>query len=74
VSFQRIGGPARVHLDIETDDVEAEVARLVALGAVVADRVEDWVVLQEPAGLPFCVIPVDGADFDSNATAWDGPS
>ena len=31
---QRIGGPGgRVHLDIETDDVEAEVARLEALGA-----------------------------------------
>ena len=33
VALQGINGDARIHLDIETDDVEAEVQRLEALGA-----------------------------------------
>src|SRR5688572_17933503 len=34
VFVQRLGdGPARLHVDVETDDVPAEVARLEALGA-----------------------------------------
>ena len=74
ITLQRIEGSARFHLDIETDDVEAEVQRLEAAGAAVVDRVEDWVVLRDPAGLLLCVIPVDSTDFDDLATAWDSPS
>jgi len=48
----------RVHLDIHTDDVAAEVARLIRLGATEAARHDDWVVLEDPAGLTFCVVPV----------------
>jgi predicted enzyme related to lactoylglutathione lyase len=71
LTFQRIpSGPPRIHLDIETDDVNAEVRRLEALGGEVVDRVEDWVVLQDPAGLLFCVISVDSTDFDASATRW----
>ena len=75
VMVQNIGdAPARVHLDIESDDVEAEVARLVRAGAVEVERHGDphgdgWVVLQDPAGLPFCVVPGEGADFDAHARA-----
>ena len=71
VTLQRIDGPARLHLDIETDNVEAEVQRLQSAGAVAVDRVEDWVVLRDPAGLLFCVIPVDSTDFDTAATTWE---
>ncbi len=60
IGVQDIGdGPARVHLDIETDDVEAEVSRLVGLGAVEVSRPHSWVVLRDPAGLLFCVVPAD---------------
>jgi len=47
----------RVHLDLRADDVENEVARLVALGAVVEDRREDgdWFVLTDPEGNELCV-------------------
>jgi Glyoxalase-like domain len=49
----------RGHLDVGSDDVEAEVRRVVELGArVSADRRRDggsWVVLLDPVGLPFCV-------------------
>ena len=33
IEVQKVTHPSRVHLDIETDDIEAEVARLEALGA-----------------------------------------
>jgi predicted enzyme related to lactoylglutathione lyase len=52
-------GKNRVHVDLATSDPEAEVARLVALGAV---RGEDhttpdfvWTVLRDPEGNEFCV-------------------
>jgi Glyoxalase-like domain len=64
VGIQDIGpSPARLHLDIESDDVPAEVARLVRLGAVEVRRLPGWVVLQDPAGLLFCVLPPESAEF-----------
>jgi Glyoxalase-like domain len=69
VMVQDIGdAPARVHLDIESDDVEAEVIRLVGAGAVEIERHDEWVVLRDPAGLLFCVVPGEGDDFAANAT------
>lgn len=72
---QRIGGAAapRVHLDIETDDVDAEVRRLEALGATRVEQVSTWWVMQDPAGLPFCVVRVQQPqEFAAAATVWDG--
>ena len=61
----------RIHLDLETDDVAAEVARLVALGAVEVSRPHSWVVMQDPAGTVFCVVPVQvSASFEAHATTW----
>ena len=57
-------------LNIETDNVKAEVRRLEALGGHVVDRVDDWVILQDPAGLLLCVISIDSMDFDASATTW----
>jgi predicted enzyme related to lactoylglutathione lyase len=66
------GTPPRVHLDIETDDVAAEVARVVALGATVVDQRSGYTILQDPGGLAFCVVPVQtGADFEREALTWD---
>ena len=73
LELQRTGSgtPPRVHLDIETDDVPAEIARVEGLGARVVDRYDDYAVLADPGGLLFCVVPVQtGADFDTNATTW----
>jgi hypothetical protein len=68
VGLQDIGsGPARLHLDIETDDVEAEVARLTGLGAVEQSRQRSWVVMADPAGLLFCVTPPDTPEFAEKA-------
>jgi len=70
---QRLGdGQARVHLDIKTDDVEAEVTRLERLGARKVQRVGHWWVLQDPVGLPFCVVPASpGSLTGGNAQRWD---
>jgi hypothetical protein len=56
VLFQEISeGPIGGHLDIATDDREAEVARLTALGAVPGAGGARWTVLRPPAGPPCCV-------------------
>lgn len=68
VGLQDVGdAPARFHLDIETDDVEAEVARLAGLGAVEQERHHDWVVMADPAGLLFCVLPPESDEFDARS-------
>jgi predicted enzyme related to lactoylglutathione lyase len=71
VQIQRVEHDSRVHLDIETDDIPAEVARLEALGAQVVTRLERWVVMQAPTGQRFCVVRVQRPDFPKNATRWD---
>jgi hypothetical protein len=72
---QQVDASARVHLDIETDDVEAEVRRLEELGAVRVQPVRSWRVMRDPAGLLFCVVRVQtGEMFDNQATTWDSPA
>jgi catechol 2,3-dioxygenase-like lactoylglutathione lyase family enzyme len=71
--IQRLGdGPARVHLDIHTDDLAAEVARLEALGAERVEFVHAWWILRDPAGLLFCVVPEPAGSLnDDNAQRWE---
>lgn len=71
VQIQRVDHESRVHLDIETDDISAEVARLEKLGAQVVDRLERWVVMQAPTGQRFCVVRVQRPGFPKNARLWD---
>ncbi|GII64055.1 hypothetical protein Skr01_41400 [Sphaerisporangium krabiense] len=71
---QKLGeGPGGLHLDIHTDDLDAEVARLESLGATRVSHVNGhWWVMRDPAGLLFCVIPDrSGTLNDSNAQRWD---
>jgi predicted enzyme related to lactoylglutathione lyase len=54
-------GEARIHFDVHTDDLEAEVARLEHLGATVVDRQwvdhpGSWIIMRDPAGMEFCVV------------------
>jgi len=71
--IQRLGeGQSRVHIDIHTDDLAAEVLRLQSLGAELVEQVHSWQVMRDPAGLLFCVIPEQpGTLSDSNAQRWD---
>jgi hypothetical protein len=75
LEIQRTGSgtPPRWHVDIESDDVEAEMARLESLGARRHRYVEDgrfWQML-DPAGLVFCVVGIQtGEEFDRYAVTW----
>jgi predicted enzyme related to lactoylglutathione lyase len=71
VEIQRVEHESRVHLDIETDDIPAEVARLSKLGAEVVKPVERWVVMQAPTGQRFCVVRAQRPGFPKNANSWD---
>ncbi|MBB5209196.1 VOC family protein [Chiayiivirga flava] len=73
IEVQRVDHPSRVHLDIETDDIDAEVTRLVALGAKEVSRPHNarWVVLEAPTGQRFCVIRMRNADAGPALNAWD---
>lgn len=71
VQIQRVSHGSRVHLDIETDDIPAEVARLEGLGAAVVDRLERWVVMQAPTGQRFCVVRIQRPGFPKNANRWE---
>ncbi len=71
VGLQRVSSAERaIHLDIETDDVEAEVARLEKLGARVKARIRRHVVMEAPSGHAFCVVPSRRSDFPAHAAEW----
>lgn len=48
----------RVHLDVQADDLDADVTRLQELGASVWYTHDDgFVVMRDPEGNEFCVLP-----------------
>ena len=67
---QAVEHASRVHLDIESDDIPAEVARLEALGARKVAEVKTWVVMEAPTGHRFCVIRAQTRDFEAAARTW----
>ena len=70
VLVQAVDHDARVHLDIEADDKDAEVARLRALGATEVARIKGWIVMQAPTGHRFCVVNPQGPEFNDKAKGW----
>jgi predicted enzyme related to lactoylglutathione lyase len=71
IEVQKVDHPSRLHLDIETDDVEAEVRRLEALGARRIADVRRWVVMEAPTGQRFCVVRPQRANFKRDANTWE---
>lgn len=71
IGLQRVNDTSRIHLDIHTDDVEAEVRRLEALGATRHAQIETWWVMRDPAGHLFCVVPQGSEGIPDDATVWD---
>ncbi|MGK5681954.1 VOC family protein [Actinoplanes sp. URMC 104] len=73
LAVQAVDDTARYHVDFETDDVEAETARLVGLGATQVDQWLECRILRIPGGQLACVIPrhSDDETFDRLATTWD---
>jgi len=70
IEVQKVSHPSRVHLDIETDDIEAEVHRLEKLGAKRLQAVQGWWVMEAPTGQRFCVVRAGSKAFAERATVW----
>jgi hypothetical protein len=59
-----------VHLDIEADDIDAEAARLEALGAKKVAFVKRWWVMEAPTGQRFCVVRMKQPELRSPPNEW----
>ena len=70
VEVQAVTHPSRVHLDIETDDIEAEVRRHEKLGAQRIQMIRSWWVMEAPTGQRYCVIRAASEDFELKASQW----
>ena len=66
---QKVPHESRIHLDIESDDLEAEVKRLEALGARRVGFVKRWWVMEAPTGQRFCVVNPQRGPLDK-ANEW----
>jgi len=69
--LQKVDHDSRIHLDIETDDVEAEASRLERLGARRVAKVATWWVMEAPSGHRFCVVRQQRRPLGPHANAWD---
>jgi predicted enzyme related to lactoylglutathione lyase len=70
IEVQKVQHDSRVHIDIETDDIEAEARRLEALGAKRVGFVQSWCVMEAPTGQRFCLVRPQRADFKEHANVW----
>jgi hypothetical protein len=70
VEVQSVSHASRVHLDIESDDIEAEVRRLEALGARRIVQISGWWVMEAPTGQRFCVVRALSPQFAAQASTW----
>jgi hypothetical protein len=76
IEVQRVGHDSRLHLDIETDDLDAEAARLERLGAKRIGFVKRWWVMEAPTGQRFCVVRArESLEGAPGVTVWgDSPT
>jgi predicted enzyme related to lactoylglutathione lyase len=70
ILLQAVKHPSRVHLDIESTDVEAEVRRLEALGARRVQQVRTWWVMEAPTGHRFCVLRPQRPGLEQHGHPW----
>ena len=71
IEVQKVDHPSRVHLDIETDNIEAEVERLEKLGAKRVVKIRSWWVMEAPTGQRFCVVNIKRSEFATEANVWE---
>lgn len=67
IGLQAVKHAPRARLDIETDNIVAEVSRLLSLGARVIEAKEEWTVMEAPTGHRFCVSSPFRKGFEDNA-------
>jgi hypothetical protein len=71
IEVQSVSHPSRVHLDIETDDVDLEVQRLEKLGAKKIQKINTWWIMEAPTGQRFCVVRAKSSSFAAEASTWE---
>jgi hypothetical protein len=71
---QQVDHASRIHLDIESDDLEAEAKRLEALGAKRIGFVKRWWVMEAPTGQRLCIVNPQRGPLDDRANTWDDAS
>lgn len=71
IEVQKVEHPSRVHLDIESDDIDAEAERLETLGARKIAFVKRWWVMEAPSGQRFCVVRMKHPERGAPAKQWD---
>jgi predicted enzyme related to lactoylglutathione lyase len=71
IEVQKVDHASRVHLDIEADDIDAEVARLEALGAKRIAFVKRWWVMEAPTGQRFCIVRMKHPELGAAPNAWE---
>jgi Glyoxalase-like domain len=67
---QAVDHDSRIHLDIETDDLDAEAARLEKLGAKRIGFVKRWWVMEAPTGQRFCIVRPQRGPLGDDANEW----
>ncbi|RKH62144.1 VOC family protein [Corallococcus aberystwythensis] len=70
--IQQVEHDSRIHLDIEADDLDAELERLEALGAKRIAYVKRWWVVEAPTGQRFCIVRPQRGPLEGRANVWDG--
>lgn len=70
IEVQKVDHESRVHIDIESDDIEAEATRLEKLGARRIAKVHTWWVMEAPTGQRFCIVRAKRARFAEEANVW----
>ena len=71
IEVQKVAHPSRVHLDIESDDIDAEADRLEKLGAKRIGFVRRWWVMEAPTGQRFCVVKMHHPERGATPNEWD---
>ena len=71
IEVQKVAHPSRVHLDIESDDIDAEADRLERLGARRIGFVKRWWVMEAPTGQRFCVVRMHHPETGARPNEWE---
>jgi catechol 2,3-dioxygenase-like lactoylglutathione lyase family enzyme len=70
IEVQKVDHPSRVHLDNETDDLDAEAARLEALGARRIEFRKRWWIMEAPTGQRFCIVRMKHPERGAAPSVW----
>ena len=70
IEVQKVSHASRVHLDIESDDIDAEADRLERLGAKRIGFVKRWWVMEAPGGHRFCVVKMVDPERGAAPNEW----